>query len=111
MFKFFKLDEFDCQCCGKNWIKIEFVKKLDQVRAEHGHPIKILSGYRCYEHNKSVGGKRNSQHVYGNASDITSENMDQLYSICCNVFKAVGDGRNRGFLHVDGRPEEHRWTY
>lgn len=35
-------------------------------------PIRINSGYRCEELNKAVGGVANSQHVKGQAADITT---------------------------------------
>lgn len=110
-FRHFSFDEFDCPCCGKNWIKVSFVKKLDLVRDQLGAPIYVDSGYRCADHNEKVGGKRGSQHLRGGAADIRAEDMDKLYEICCEVFKAVGDGRAKGFIHVDDRSEIHRWVY
>jgi uncharacterized protein YcbK (DUF882 family) len=112
LFENFQLGDFDCPCCGKNWIKLEFIKALNDLQAEHPHKIKILSGYRCYDHNLKVGGARNSQHVNGNASDLISDDVESLYQLCMKKFMAVGDGRNRGFVHVDGRRDrEHHWTY
>lgn len=110
--KYFKLDEFDCPHCGKNWTDILLIQKLDKLREELGCPINVLSGYRCSEHNRAIGGVSNSQHVYGKAADITSNDLDRLYKLCLKHFKAVGDGRDRGFIHVDLRDDrEYRWVY
>lgn len=111
MFKYFKLDEFDCPCCGKNWINPALIKTLDQVREELGLPIKITSGYRCKDHNKAVGGVAGSQHVLGEAADLFCSAMEELYRILPKYFQSIGDGRSKGFIHVDRRKESHRWVY
>jgi len=48
---------------------------LQVIRDEIGKPIKINSGYRSPEHNKSVGGVKNSMHVKGKAADITIQGL------------------------------------
>ena len=45
---------------------------LDPLRLFYGKPININSGYRCPELNKKVGGVWNSQHLTGEAADITT---------------------------------------
>ena len=45
-------------------------KVLDPLRAANG-PITINSGYRCPSLNSLVGGVSNSQHVTGQAADIS----------------------------------------
>ena len=109
---YFSDDDFDCVCCGKNWTDFTLIDRLDKLRAEYGAPVKIVSGYRCEEHNKAVGGVANSQHVLGKAADISAANLDKLYEIACRHFKAVGDGRSKGFIHLDLRQDkQRRWTY
>lgn len=44
---------------------------LERVRACVNWPIKINSGYRCEALNALVGGSPNSQHMRGEAVDIT----------------------------------------
>lgn len=48
------------------------VNLLDPVRELYGCPIIVNSGYRCPELNKAVGGAASSQHVKGQAADITT---------------------------------------
>ena len=110
-FKFFKLSEFDCPCCGQNWIDISIPKTLDLVREELGLPITVTSGYRCEKHNLEVGGKKGSFHVRGLAVDCKSTDMDKLYLLMTKYFDGVGDGRNKGFIHGDKRGYAARWGY
>lgn len=44
---------------------------LDPLRDAWGGPIRVNSGYRCPVLNKAVGGTPNSQHLRGEAADIT----------------------------------------
>lgn len=44
---------------------------LQPLRNKLGKPVKITSGYRCEKLNTEVGGARNSQHLTGEAADIS----------------------------------------
>ncbi|MDE5945355.1 MAG: peptidase M15 [Rikenella sp.] len=44
---------------------------LDPLREAWGGPIAVNSGYRCPELNAAVGGVATSQHLKGEAADIT----------------------------------------
>lgn len=44
---------------------------LDPIRAVWGAPITINSGYRCPKLNAAVGGVSTSQHLRGEAADIS----------------------------------------
>ncbi len=41
------------------------------IRDELGVPVRVNSGYRCPEHNRNIGGSPNSQHMNGNAADLS----------------------------------------
>ncbi|MDE6296551.1 MAG: peptidase M15 [Muribaculaceae bacterium] len=45
---------------------------LDPLRDAWGAPLRVNSGYRCAELNRAVGGVKNSQHLFGEAADITA---------------------------------------
>lgn len=45
---------------------------LDPVREIYGKPITVNCGYRSPEVNRKVGGVANSQHLTGEAADITA---------------------------------------
>lgn len=44
---------------------------LDPIRAAWGAPIAVNSGYRCPKLNAAVGGASTSQHLRGEAADIS----------------------------------------
>jgi zinc D-Ala-D-Ala carboxypeptidase len=112
--KNFNSNEFVCSCgnCHSSFISEDLITKLQALREDYGKPIVITSGYRCPEHNRSIGGAKLSQHVLGNAVDIAGDDLDSLYKLAEKHFDAVGDGRPKGFIHVDTRgPRKRRWTY
>jgi hypothetical protein len=41
------------------------------LREWYGKPITVNSGYRCEALNKAIGGAKSSQHMLGEAADIT----------------------------------------
>ncbi len=47
---------------------------LDPIREAWGKPIRVTSGFRCPVLNRAVGGTQDSQHVRGEAADITVGN-------------------------------------
>ena len=47
---------------------------LDPLRRFWGKPLQVTSGYRSPEVNLGVGGTENSQHMRGQAADITTGN-------------------------------------
>ena len=44
---------------------------LEPLRQHFGLPIQVTSGYRCPQLNRLVGGAETSQHMKGEAADIT----------------------------------------
>lgn len=49
---------------------------FEPLRVYYGKPILVNSFYRSETVNHAVGGARNSQHVKGEAIDITAQNKD-----------------------------------
>ena len=50
---------------------------LDPLREKYGKPIVVNSGFRCPKHNLAVGGVTNSQHVKGEAADISAGSPEE----------------------------------
>jgi len=101
--KHFKLEEFICPCCGQCDMNEEFLKRLDKAREIAGVPFHINSGYRCKEHNKSVGGSPNSSHLKGLAVDVRTTTIKNRYAIL-KALLSVGFSRfgiGKSFIHVD----------
>lgn len=121
----FNSKEFECSCkhCVKDnqFIDEDLVSKLQSVRDKYGKGIGINSGYRCPQHNEEVGGKPGSAHMSGLGADPspalkTLDELDELYELCYDEFDNIGDGRNKGFVHVDTRPKKsdgkkRTWLY
>jgi hypothetical protein len=47
-----------------------FFNLINDVREDLGKPMIVLSGARCADHNKKVGGAPKSAHVEGRAVDL-----------------------------------------
>lgn len=105
----FSLAEFGCNCgCGENKIKIDLLQALQEVRDVLDEPMTITSGYRCEQHNQTVGGKPSSSHLKGWAADIAIPSSSYAYDIMEALFQTkrfhrIGYGKMSGqlVLHVD----------
>ena len=104
--------EFACKCgCGFNDVDIELAFRLQAFRDQLGEPIQVLSGCRCPQHNRLVGGARNSQHLHGKAADISVHGLSAptLATLCSTSGLFKGIGSYPGFVHVDVRLRPARW--
>ena len=87
---------------------------LEPARKFMGLPIKVNSGYRSEAVNKAVGGAKNSQHMVGEAADITlgsKELNKQLFEwMQHNVeYDQLIDEKNYQWIHVSyKRAEKNR---
>lgn len=79
---------------------------LDPLRRAWGKPILVNSGYRCPALNKAVGGAASSQHLRGEAADITTgspQSNKQLYDLAISlrlpIDQLIGE-RGYTWLHI-----------
>lgn len=90
---------------------------LDPLRARCGRPIYVTSGYRCRRLNDAVGGAYNSQHMLGQAADITvgsPEDNRQLYSLIRTMrlpFDQLIDEQGMKWIHVSYGPRQRRQAF
>ena len=119
--KYFRINEFRCHCgCqmpaeARQNIEALVDNVLDPVREAYGKPIYVNSGYRCEKHNKAVGGVPKSQHMLGQAADISlrlthSTGSGQAYGLQDELMKLARIIKEQGrfdqliiypaFLHV-----------
>ena len=83
---------------------------FENIRAMYGLPITINSAYRTPEHNRKIGGARNSQHVQGRALDLHPPKkcpIEKFYNDIrqnADDFGIHGIGHYKTFVHVDIRP-------
>ena len=104
--KWFKEKEFACRCCGqlpplaRENVRALVSEVLDPVREKLGMPIVVNSGYRCEKHNKDVGGVKNSQHLRGEAADVTCADLPRLKALIIENGKFDQLITYPTFLHV-----------
>jgi uncharacterized protein YcbK (DUF882 family) len=120
----FTLQEFNSKCgrdIPNNVLPniIQLAKNLQVLRDAVGKSISITSGYRSPQHNKKIGGAKDSQHVKGMAADIKVAGMtpkevalviDGL--IESGKMKQGGIGIYASWVHYDiffGGKNKRRW--
>ena len=87
---------------------------LDPLRQAWGKPIHVNSGYRCPALNKAVGGVPHSQHMLGEAADITTGSRDgnrrlwQLLQRLNLPVDQVINEHNYQWLHISHGPRNRR---
>ena len=93
-------------------------KLLDPIREAWGGPITVNSGYRCQKLNAAVGGVATSQHLRGEAADISvgilAKNR-QLFDRIVELQKAgqiefdqLIDESNYAWVHISYRQGRNR---
>lgn len=106
-------------------------QRLEQVRAQVNAArtrrglkptgLRVLSWARSFDHNRAVGGARNSRHLYLDATDISVQEIDRVMPwpggratfdlILESVFASGGVGLYpAGNRHCDSRGTRARWT-
>lgn len=105
MFKYFKIEEFDCQETGNNEISAELVNKLDELREACGFSFTITSGYRDPSHSIEAKKSKPGTHAQGIAADIKVADGAQRMAVVANAVKLgfTGIGVAKSFVHVDIR--------
>ena len=122
--RYFRREEFRCQCGGKycNGFPAEPVEETvrlaDEIRRRAGVPLNVNSGVRCTRHNADVGGVWNSLHLTGQAIDLAPIGGDISVARLQEITEQVqaekmpgrgGLGRYEWGVHVDNG-KYSRWT-
>lgn len=82
------------------------LKILDPLREAYGMPITVNSGYRSLKLNKAMNGAKSSQHMKGQAADITGEskeNNKKLFELIQSLqlpYDQLIDEQNFSWIHV-----------
>ncbi len=87
-------------------------KCLNPIREAWGNPIYVNSGFRSHALNRAVGGAKNSQHLKGEAADITAGSRN-LNKALFNMIREKGfdfdqliDERNYKWIHISYKSKE-----
>lgn len=117
--KFFKKTEAGLASPDKpdsyNMLEEKAVFALDELRGKLGRPLRVNSGYRTPAHNKAVGGAPRSQHLTGNAFDVSTRGWTKgerrkFIAAAREVgFRGIGIGGT--FIHIDMAPRDAAWIY
>ena len=121
---YFTEEELACKGTDECDMHPEFMDKLIAVREDYNHPMIITSGYRHLAYNDTIGGAKNSPHLYGRAVDIKVAGGDALRLIGAALrhgmtgvgVKQRGD-HDRRFIHLDDMPQSDThprpwiWSY
>jgi hypothetical protein len=116
-----------CRCCGQGYLEGRLYIKLGQLDERlrqllgPGQEVRILSGYRCPDHNAATpGSSKTSWHMRHVAADVVPlvAGMDAADVLAVALtaaldigFRGVGYYPDRGFLHLDERDApESRWV-
>ena len=104
-FKYFKLEDFDCQETGENEMSIEFIERLDGLRSGCGFPFIVTSGYRSPNHSIEAKKEQPGQHAQGIAADIKVVGGAQRRLLVEKALEMgfTGVGVDKNFIHVDIR--------
>lgn len=75
---------------------------LEPLRLDLDSPVRILSGYRCPEVNRAVGGVKTSQHTEGKAADISCKSLASAirFILSSTVYDQCIYYKSRNFIHV-----------
>ena len=102
--------EFRCPCskCRKKKVRVSqlLIFKLEMLRIALGDkPVIILSGNRCPEENKRVGGHHNSAHIPkpdGEAADIRIKGVKPIdIGLAAEKIGGLRIGIARTYVHLD----------
>ena len=121
---YFTEEELACKGTDECDMHPEFMDKLIAVREDYNEPMIITSGYRHLAYNDTIGGAKNSPHLYGRAVDIKVAGGDALrlikmalrHGMTGVVVKQRGD-HDRRFIHLDDMPQSDThprpwiWSY
>lgn len=118
--QYLTVDEYTCNHCGRlppylrdgqMWTDfpalVELFEAFDLLRSEYGRPIHVKSGWRCPEHNATVGGEALSVHLFGYALDPDFDDPGEVWLAHAKLQDINPDLRigaytiTGSFLHMD----------
>jgi len=91
---------------------LDLLHRLDLLRGLVNKPLHITSSYRSKEYNDGVGGSQRSQHLTGNAVDLSCNNGTLRAKIVKHALELdLTCGVAKTFVHIDNRDNQIVFTY
>lgn len=90
---------------ARSWL-LKTASEYEKVRVAWGGPLGVTSFYRPEPINQEVGGVPGSKHTTGEAFDVypVGRSLESFYQwIRVRWTGGLGDGRPKGFIHLDTR--------
>lgn len=113
--------ELGCRHCGRIFMDPGFMRRLEDLRADHGRAMPVTSGYRCPAHDAAIGGR--GAHPTGHAVDVRVSGEDAFRLVTLAARHGMtgigvqqrGDVQTR-FVHLDDLgpdrfPRPRVWSY
>jgi zinc D-Ala-D-Ala carboxypeptidase len=97
-----------------HYLRLLCERYLEPLRAEFG-PVRVVSGHRSLNHNRSVGGAGSSYHLRlrgraGAAADVTcARGTPREWYDFLDALRPGGLGIYETHVHVDNRRGHARW--
>lgn len=115
----FSSQEYMCQCgnCSGGRVDLSHVNRIQMLRDIIGVPFKIISGCRCADHNRKVGGAVGSLHTLGKATDLRTLKAPFDAAMRYRIVEAAiqlefaGIGIRSTSIHLDDGDHKKIWTY
>lgn len=89
---------------------LEGVRAHLSAKAGRDVPVYVVSGYRCPDLNKAVGGVPSSDHVKGMAADIRAPSFGSAYDVACELATCVSS-LGIGQLINEFADSPHAWVH
>jgi uncharacterized protein YcbK (DUF882 family) len=107
----FSTHEFECPHCGRVTVSDLLIDCLERARGlYYPRGLRIVSGYRCPEHNAAIDGAPRSRHMRGDAADIAP--VMTIAQARALGFRGIGYSEATGKVrHVDMRKPLTLWAY
>ena len=95
----------------EHYLQLLCERCLQPIRDLYGKSITVNSGFRSILVNKEKGGVSNSQHLTGQAADITCEDNKALFDLIVKSkieFDQLIDEKKYTWLHISYKPNANR---
>ena len=113
----FSAREFACKCwgrypdCRRIWTTRAALQLAERIRRIKDRPFTPVSGCRCTQHNRAVGGATQSKHLLGQGFDIPSSlGLTRTQARQAGALGIGYGGRTGRVIHTDTGPSR-TWIY